>query len=60
MSGNPTAGFVPGIRDEIHTARELSSPRASLFYLQNSRTDSAITYLELHYLNHLPKVVHLQ
>src|ERR1700730_11512073 len=60
MSGNPTAGFVPGIRDAIHTARELSSPRTRLFYLQNSRTDSAITYLELRYVNHLPKVVHLQ
>ena len=57
-SGNPTAGFVPGIRGEKHPVGELSRPRASLPHLQNSRTDSGFTYLELHYVNHLPKVVY--
>jgi hypothetical protein len=59
-SGRPIAGFVGGIHDEIAAAREISHPPAALFYLQNSRRDFGLRYLELHCLNHLSKVVHRQ
>jgi transcriptional regulator with XRE-family HTH domain len=44
----------------MHGAGELSGPSDTEFDLQNSRTDSDITNLELHYVNHLSKVVQLQ
>jgi DNA-binding XRE family transcriptional regulator len=62
----PEAAARPAIRP-LDLSRESATnytrpgnyrdPQASLLYLQNSRTDSGITYLELHYGNHPPKVV---
>jgi hypothetical protein len=51
---------LPGIRHENILGRGIIETRGSLSDLQNSRTDSALTYLELHKVNHLPKVVHWQ